>query len=206
MGRIHIPFRFGEPSNYHPSQIRSLARQVREMAIEADEPLPGSSKKLNIYNALKVFGGRFSRFSEEEVPLDQQLALEVWGPEDFILHETTHGLAGNNTLHCFALLGSYVLHYHQFSAEKWTAEDGSPIGMQWARFGESPRAMKDLAMREAYIFALEAVAPKSEMEAAIARFGEKDFWLAFHDNMRQSQAYKRARNLGLIAPAEKVPA
>jgi hypothetical protein len=64
--------------------------------------------------------------------------------------------------------------------------------------------MKDQAMREAYIFAMQLVAPKAEVESAIERFGPKDFWLHFHENMRQSQAIKRAQALGLIKkPAEE---
>lgn len=206
MGRVHIPFRFGEACGLSAGAIRQLAQEARKLAIDLDDPLEGDPKDLHIHNALKAFGGRFARSSEEDVPLSEQLSLEVWGEHDFVLHDGTSGLAGNHTLHCFALFGSFILHYHISAKEKWTAEDGSAIGMQWARFGEAPRAMKGLAANEAYLFAQEMVAPKEAVEDAISRFGEKDFWLAFHTNMRKSQAFQRARNLGLIAPAEEVPA
>ena len=206
MGRIHIPFRFGEACGLSAGAICQLAQEARKLAIDLDDPIEGDPKDLHIHNALKAFGGRFARSSEEDVPLSEQLSFEVWGEHDFVLHDGTSGLAGNHTLHCFALFGSFILHYHICAKQKWTAEDGSPIGMQWARFGEAPRAMKGLAANEAYLFAQGMVAPREAVEDAISRFGEKDFWLAFHMNMRQSQAFQRARNLGLITSVEAVPA
>lgn len=200
MSRLHIPFRFGKSTGVSAGHIRALANQTRDLALAADTPLPGEKRKVRLEPTLKLLGGRIGPRPDMTLPMEEQLALEVWGPGDFVLHEPADTVIGNNRLACFAYIGSYILHYQQCAEDKWTENDGSYVGMQWARTGGKPRELHGLAMKEAYGFAASLLAPVSEMKKAIEAFGPDDFHIVFQENLRREVVIKRARSLGLLSP------
>ena len=42
MGRVHIPFRFGEACGLSAGAIRQLAQEARKLAIDLDDQVPGT--------------------------------------------------------------------------------------------------------------------------------------------------------------------
>jgi hypothetical protein len=203
MTRLHIPFRSGGGARLKTTQIHARAAQLRQDALAQNlKDYPGTKESsLSLHSALRALGGRIKATEQAlDHPLDQTLALEVWGPEDFVLYES-HFDYRRSVFPGFAFIGSYLMHYLD-CPEKWIAEDGSSIGMQWSAGRDGESALKGLARKEAFVFAWEVIAPFDVVKDAIDLMGEKDYYMPFAGTLSRAEIKHRAEVLGLISPKD----